>query len=425
VKILLVAPVEQGSGETITAMHVGETLAQRGHDVLFLAAPFARRFLDGPFPGRVWTLGDDEGENHGTWLRALRTFPPDAVVFADYPHLFFSTGVSRLAGHAGWIESLDDLDALLVTFDHFGFAQREMGMFFGPAHITTFQYTFFPAIPKRMQILLPCPMHEPGPVDDRRGTPFRYWDVPIRISETLRESIRRTYLAGDEMLVVHSVPNWAWRAAEALRLPFYQYLPQLLGEFFGGSRRPITIVSVNNGSLLDQAGVPGMRIVNLGPLPTAEFEALLFAADLVVTENKVSISMGKAICGFRTSAVLKNSYRLPELLAMVQPRVRDLILAMENFRPGSVYPFDVFPSGFRDSLEQLVLYRDNSLTSGFEELEVFRVDETRSALQRLLFDQNARDAQETRQRQYVKRLARLGNAADTIEQMHREHRGIA
>jgi hypothetical protein len=300
-----------------------------------------------------------------------------------------------------------------------------MGMFFGPAHITTFQYEYFPAIPDRMQILLPCPMHEPGPVVGRRGTPFRYWDVPIRIPEKLRTSIRRRYLAGDELLVVHSVPNWAWRAADALRLPFYRFLPQLLGEFFGGSRPPITIVSVNNGSLLDQAGVPGVRVVNLAPLPTADFEALLFAADLLMTENKVSISMGKAICGLQTCAVLKNGYRLPELLAMVEPRIRELILAMENDRPGSVYPFDVFPSGFKDSLEQLVLYRDNSIVEGFAELEVFAVDDTRAALHRLLHDRAARDAQQTRQRQYVDRLAGLGDATDVLEQMLREHRGIA
>jgi hypothetical protein len=425
VNVLLVAPVEEGSGETITAMHVGQSLVTRGHHVLYLAAPFARRFLDGPFPGAVWSLGSDEAENHATWQRALTRFRPEVVVFADFPHLFFSTGVSRLAGYPGWVASLGSLDAMLVTLDHFGFAQRAMGMFFGPAHITTFQYEYFPAIPDRMHILLPCPMHHPGPVEGRRGEPFRYWDVPIHRSETLRATVRERYRANhDGLLVVHSVPNWAWRAAEALRLPLYQFLPRLLGEFFGGSRGPVTIVSVNNGSLLDPTGVPGVRIVNLPPQPAAEFEALLFAADLVVTENKVSISMGKAICALQPCAVLRNSHRLSELLASVPPPVRDLILAMENVRPGAVYPYDVYPSGFMGALDELVLYRDNALTEAFAELEVFEVAETRMALQRLLTDRDTRDALETRQRHYVDLLAGLGDAAEILERLYRDHRGI-
>jgi hypothetical protein len=423
-KVLVIAPVEEGSGETITALHVAQSLVARGHGILFLASTFARRFLEEPFPHDVWQLGPDAEANNALWLKALSEFQPDTVLFADYPHLFFSTGVSPLARHPGWVESLESLDACLVTLDHFGFAQHEMGMFFGPAHITTFQYEWFPAIPARMRILLPCPMHEPGSVEGRRGEPFRYWNVPLGISEDLRAAVRRRYLRrDDELLVFHSVPNWAWRAAEALRLPFYQFLPRLLGEYFRGSSRPVTIVSVNNGSLLDPAGRPGVRIVNLGPLPTSDFEGLLFGADLVITENKVSIAMGKAICGFQPCAVLKNSHRLIDLMRWVEPKVRDMILAMENIRPGSVYPYEVFPSGFSTELDQLILYQDNSLTQAFAELEIYAVDQTTRALEGLLTEPNTRDALLTRQRDYVGRLARLGDGAELLERLFGEHRG--
>jgi len=422
-KVLIVAPVEEGSGETITALHVGQRLVGRGHEVLFLASAFARRFLDSAFPEDVRSLGADEAENRATWQSAVRTFRPDVVLFADYPHLYFSTGVSPLARSDGWVEELEALDACLVTLDHFGFAQREMGMYFGPAHITTFQYEHFPAIPERMRILLPCPMHEPGPVGGRRGSPFRYWDVPLGIDEGLRNAVRRRYLRNDnELLVFHSVPNWAWRAAEALNLPFFRFLPQLLGECFRGSARPATIVSVNNGSLLDPAASLGVRIVNLPSIPTAEFEALLFAADLVITENKVSISMGKAICAFQPCAVLKNSHTLIELLQIAPPKAREVILAMESARLGAVYPYEVFPSGFKSQLEELILYRDSSLTDAFAEFEIYELETTAPALQRLLVDAAERDALRNRQRVYVDRLAALDDAAGVLEGMLAEHR---
>jgi hypothetical protein len=422
-KVLLITPVEEGSGETITALHVAESLVARGHSILFLASPFARRFLDGRFPRDVWSLGANPAENYALWQKALTDFRPEIVLFADYPHLFFSTGVSPLASHPGWVESLESLDACLVTLDHFGFAQHEMGMYFGPAHITTFQYEWFPAIPARMRILLPCPMHEPAFVEGRRGEPFRYWMVPLGITEDLRMAVRRRYLErDDELLVFHSVPNWAWRAAEALGLPFYQFLPRLLGEYFRDASRPVTIVSVNNGSLLDPIAGSGVRIVNLGPLPTSDFEGLLFSADLVITENKVSIAMGKAICGLQPCAVLKNSHRLIDLMNWAPSKVRDVILAMENIRPGSVYPYEVFPSGFKTELDQLILYRDNSLTRAFAEMELYEVEATGAMLQRLLVEPEARDNLLTHQRDYVVRLAELGDGAEILEDMLGKHR---
>lgn len=411
-RVLLVTPVEQGSGETVTALHVAENLVSQGHGVLFLASPFARRFLDARFPLDVWPLGEDGAGNQALWNRALQAFGPDVVLFADYPLLFFPHGVSPLASVPGWVERLDDLPVCLVTLDHFGFAQREMGLFFGPPHLTPFQYQRFPAIPRRMRVMLPCPMHEPGPVDGRLGEPFRYWDLPLGAPDAVRVEVRRQYL-GDRggFLVFHSVPHWAWQAAEALRLAFYRFLPRLLDQYFGPLGAPVTIVSVNNGRLLEPPPDARVRIVNLEPLPTPAFEGLLFGSDLVITENKVSISMGKAICGLQPCAVLKNSFRLIDLVQQAEPGVRNVILAMENARPGTVYPYEVFPSGFRHTLDELVLYQDNALTRAFDEVETYGGEASAGALCRLLADREARADLRARQRVYVDRLARLGDSA--------------
>ena len=155
-KVLFVTPVEQGSGETITSLHVAQRLAARDDEVRFLAAPFAEKFLAPHFSNRIQLLGGDQTKNRVLWDREIREFRPDAVIFADYPLLFFAGGVAPLAD-SSWIASLDSLDACLITLDHFGFAQEEMGMFFGPPHLS-FHYQVFPAIPSRMRRLLPCPM---------------------------------------------------------------------------------------------------------------------------------------------------------------------------------------------------------------------------------------------------------------------------
>jgi len=422
-KVLFVTPVEQGSGETITALHVATRLVARGHSVRFLATPFARRFLDGAFHQQIQDLGADSAGNCALWNAALREFRPDVVVFADYPMLFFRFGVAPLATVPGWVESLEDIDACLVTLDHFGFAQRAMGFYMGPPHLT-FQYQWFPPIPDRMQIILPCPMHEPGPVEGRRGEPFRCWDVPISIPDAVRREIRHRYLAQeDDLLVFHSVPNWAWRAAEAFGLSFYRFLPRLFEEYFGHLPKPVTIVSVNNGGLLVPPVGAQVRVLNLSPIPTPDFEGLLLSADLVITENRVSISMGKAICGTQACAVLKNSHRLLPLLEGASETVRDVVLAMENARPGTVYPYDVFPNGMAQELEELVLYRSNSLTRAFRDAEVFGGDATADALGRLLTDPGTREKLRADQMVYVDRLRALNDGAQVLEKLVQCDRG--
>ena len=421
-RVLLVTPVKEGSGETITALHMAENLTSSGHSVLFLASPFARSFIGSHFPDQVWELGEDGNMNRSLWDTAIADFQPEAVVFADYPLMFAPGGCSPLVEEPGWEESLEELNACLVTLDHFGFAQREMSLYLGPPHLT-FYYYKFPAIPERMHIMLPCPMNEPGPVSGRRGEPFRYWQVPFSIPEAACREVRARYLDHDEdFLVFHSVSNWAWRHADVFELPFYRFLPKILDEYFGALPRRVTIVSVNNGSLLEPQPDARVRIINLPPIPKTEFEGLLFGSDLVITENKVSISMGKAICGFQPCAVFKNSYRLMELTKQLEGSLREVVVGMEGIRLGSVFPYEVYPSLVRQDLENIGLYRENSLTKGFWELEIYGDGETRNVLHRIMTDPCFVEELCLRQQAYVGTLKGLGDSAQVLSSLVQKER---
>jgi hypothetical protein len=184
-------------------------------------------------------------------------------------------------------------------------------------------------------------------------------------------------------------------------------MPELLSGFFGGYEKPVTLVSVNNGRLFEGGGDPSLRIINLGPCPKAEFEALLFAADLAITDNRLSISIGKAICGFQASAVLKNSFSVLELMDRADGRAREIVRRMERTQLGSVFPFDAFPTVTPKDVDQIGLYRDNGLPEGFLEVEVFGGAESRKKLLSLAGDPVCRAQQRARQEIYVERLAKL------------------
>jgi hypothetical protein len=403
-RVLFVTPSELSSGESITALHMAERIARRGGECRVLASAFTATLLESRLGGRVTRLTADRRANQALWNDALCELQPDAVIFADYPLLFFSNGVAPLASE-GWVESLARLDALAITLDHLGYAQRVMRVSFGPPHLSMHSEDT-PELPARMHVLLPCPMHEPTEIAGRRGAPFRYWDVPLGGPTGPR--------GGDRLLVLHATPNWAWRIAKRWALPHYAALGELLRHWFAGLPEPVTVVSVNNGELLAELDTPGLRIRNSGVVPPDEYERLLASADLLITDNAVSATIGRAACALLPVALLHNSRRLPEILDAGEPEARRIALAMERARLGAVFRYEAFPIWSAEDVDELGLFRDNSVTSAFARVELFGGEPTRRQLAALLTDAATRADLRERQRRYVERVSALPDAHDVV-----------
>jgi hypothetical protein len=413
VNVLLVTPTQ--SSETVTAVHVAQSLLDRGHRAAFVASPGARRQIPPRFLGHVFVLSGDVEDNLAIWKDALERFAPHIVLFADYPILVSPRSSSPLGSHREWYARLLDLRACLVTFDHLGLGQCQEELILGPRHLCP-QRVVFPAVPDGIRVMLPCPMHYPGPLEGRRGEPFRYWNAPLGLPDDMRRAVRRTYLdMDDDFLIVHSVPAWAWRTAEALKLPYYRFLPQILACYLEDIGRPVTLVSVNNGSLLAQPAGGPFHIINLPAMPITEFERLLFSADLIITENKPSFTIGMAVCALRPCAILKNSFGFSELSDRMPSQLGDCIAAMEQERPGAVFPFEIFPTDMTGQLDKLWPYRGNSLVGAYEELEIFGGEQTTERLARLLKDHEAQSAIRGHQQGYVEMLNRTDEPTALLE----------
>lgn len=422
-KVLFVTPSEVSSGEVITALHVARSVRRTGGCAHFLASAFAARFLRADFGAQVTQLGADRLINQRAWSDVLGIFQPDIVVFADYPLLFFPNGVTPLVDDR-WVVELNGVDPILATFDHLGYAQRSMTVFFGPAHVS-FSCATTPSLPERMQVLLPCPSHEPGDRPQRRGIPFRYWhDAPSSTNEA-RRSARKTFVRRDELLIFHSSSHWAWQLAQRFGLPHYDYLPKLLGYYLGDLPQPVTIVSVNNGRLLPPAETNGVHIVNLPSLPSSAYEALLLSCDLLLTDNCVSVSLAKAVCGLIPSVHLRNSFHLLQLIAQADQQLTSLIQAMEQRRLGAIFPYEVFPIWGKDELQRLRLFESNSISDAFAQLELFGGAQTRQRLHELLLDDGARGEMRKRQAKYAQSLAALPEASDLLRRMAVAHGMVA
>jgi hypothetical protein len=416
-RVIFVTPSEVSSGEAITALHTAENVRVNGGEVRFLSSAFTARLLKDSFPEEVTEFTPDAKTNAEIWESSLNQFRPHAVVFADYPLLFFSNGTAPLADDA-WVHKLEETDAVLVTLDHLGYAQRPMSVYFGPPHLSM-HCERTPELPKRMRILLPCPLNEPSKVEARIGTPFRCWHSPPRLSEDQRRATRALYSRDDgDLLIFHSAAGWAARFANRMQLPHYRFLTDMLEHYLSTLERRVTLVSVNNGNLLASSNHENIRVHNLAPLTKDEFERLLFACDLVITENSISQTLGKAVCGLTPAAVLLNSYSLPELLAGTEEWLRELLSKLEGIKLGSIFPYEVFPIWRREDVEDLGLFEQNSFAEAFARLELFGGEATREQFAQLLLDEQTRADLRSRQETYVNRLSNLDDAYSVLQTLN-------
>ena len=410
-RFLLVAPSDMSTGEAITLAHVAEDLERAGASLRFLASAGARRLIEPGFAGRVQSFNTERTSNQDLWRQTIDAFRPQVIVFADYPLLFFASGAAPLAD-AGWVEELERTPAALFTLDHLGYAQRERIVPFGPPHMT-FGLQVTPPLPARMRILLPCPIHDPSACGFR-GTAFRAWSA-MAVAAAERQSVReRLGVDGRGALVLHSTPAWAVHLARELGLPQHRYLAPLLAELFSGGERSVTIVSVNVDGLLAPDEIDGVRFVNLAPMPPAEFERLIAAADLVLTDNAIATSLGKAVCSGRPSALLANRCGLTELLERGdQPGAR-WAASIERERPGAIFPWDVFPIWSHDDLAHLGFGDRHPFRRTHARAEIFGGAATRTMLGELLEQSPARRQQAAVQSEYAARLAVLPDAGSAI-----------
>lgn len=411
-KALFVAPMQRSTGEAATVVSMARELIEESCEVRVLASAELTPSIRARLPVDVRAFGSVATDNEALWLRTFDDFAPSHVIFADYPMLSFSSGVAPLRSSA-WVQRLDPSDATLLTLDHLGYGQRAVSLYFGPPHLCAHPQRI-PELPATMGRLLPCPIHEPGPVPGRRGVPFRVRG-PQPPSPDARERARARLGIDGEAMILHTVSAWTRDFCDAYGIAYYELLPRLLGWYFEGAPQPVVLVSVNDGHTLPLEAPGSVRVVNLGAVDEATFGELVAGCDLFLNENPFSSTLGRVVCAGVPAACLVNSSTLVEIHRAAPERLVELALALEHERLGSVFPYRVLPLDFREELEALGLFRGNRFGLAFEELEVWGGEATRERLWHLLWSETARERLRERQRAYRDALEGLPGARAALE----------
>jgi hypothetical protein len=192
-------------------------------------------------------------------------------------------------------------------------------------------------------------------------------------------------------------------------------------------------VSVSDAHRIETSN-PALRIHNIANLPPSDFEQLVLATDLVMTDNEIGYTLCMTI-GRVPAAVLVNSYNGQELLETLEDDgpVRRVVSALESERPGSIYPFKIFPipagpSEFADEPDPAdddaradigpnVVRLGRMQSSPFTRVEIYGGDRTRRQLQRLLCDRRHRGHLRRLDQGYIEALNRLQQGVPLLEQL--------
>lgn len=434
-RALFVTSFHQSLGETFSLARLAADLRAEAWRVELLASEFAAGFLRREGHA-VTLLAGRRDENQRLLAATLDRLDPAFVVTADF--FLFEATDARSLWSARW---LLETGLPVVSFDHLKFHPGPRTITLGfkgrfesdPALAQAFPEVPAGAVPRATvrisalptdvaALIRPCPVHDPRPQADAR-----VWCYDISRGEargTRDGSIRRRLgIAEGEKVVVVPVGSWALDLARHVKLPYPDLLASALLRYLERAPGRLRVLLVGKG-LRAGKELSGRVTLELVPgLPFDDLRDLLAAADLVLGDNATSATLGRAVMAGVPAAVLVSSLsvrRQGRRLALDAPFpvsrfARGLIRATERSAPGAVFPFAVYPLGWRDEVQPL--FDGNPYRDAVEWLETFDEKDSSARLLSLVFEPSARASLIARQLAYRSLVEALPGAGQMVREI--------
>jgi hypothetical protein len=348
-RIVIICAPSRAFGEMNMILAMAAAILKSGGDIWLLASPPVAEVARKSLAHRVFTMSGDRAANQIVLYRIVRKYRPDLLVFSElYELLRPSRQPDCPLFDARLLEQLATCDPALAFIDFISHTPMLREVTRCPQCLNDFGADALTAVLRRLWVVLPCPLHEPAPVVERCGMPYRTMSLPLALSPSERRKVREEFLGRNRSdkahLILRTGSTWQARLANKARLPMYDYLPNLMSFYLSGSAKPTTLVSVSDEQRLRQPSNGQLKIINVPNLPPQRFDRLLLAADLLVTDNEIGYAQAKAL-GRTPAVVLVNTRQLPDILHRQPARhpVGRIVREIESARPESVFPHRIFP----------------------------------------------------------------------------------
>ena len=421
--IFLLSP-SRAYGEINVAVPLAKGLADLGAEIWFVASPLAARIASKHFPGRVFTMASNRDANQVTFWRVVKKYRPNMIVFSELYEILQPRRMPECPIlDRQFLADIGNLDTALVFLDfiaHVPALQEIAGCAqcahpFGQASLTSFL--------KRLRVVLPCPLNEPGDIPGRRGVPYRVQGLPVPLQAEDRALVRKSILGAksgpEDILIVRTGSTWQARLAKEYGVRVYNHFTDLLSTYLRDIRHRVTLVSVSDKQRLSSDRSRRVRVINVSNLDPSDYQRLILSADLVLTDNQIGYTLATTI-GTVPGAVLVNSYEVEEILRSEGPgtAVARIVSQIERERPGSIYPHRIFPLRIDAEMANLdtgahrkpvpfgseVLRLGRMRSSPYVKIEMYGGKRTSDLFRRLLEDRSVKDYLNQQDKAYIERL---------------------
>jgi hypothetical protein len=439
-RILLCSTASFALGETYTIALFAKELLNSNNKCFFIAPQLGKNYLlTFGFAEEIVLklptqkeLGDQFNieSNKKLFDAFVKKAKPDFVIIADWHH-FRSDGLYYYETYSlNWF----DKKIPIGTFDHIGFAPNGRDNIKDsflekiekkiPDKKTHFK-EFLP-VPERISFIIrPCPHANNN--DRRDGNCFK-WAVlkdNIKKEEIIVKKIRDLYKLKNERVIFQPIGVWQDKLLSVsfsyllekaeVDYNYYEdtYFP-IIFHYLSFIEEEIAYIVISADVKKEKRIKKGnVTLIKIPPLNNNLFMEHLSATDLFITDNLMSVNLGKAVFNNILPIVFKNSLYQDSKKEIVSPfKISDFISEKISFLKENnlIFPFRTFPLGMCE-LEDM--YQNNPFSDCFIEEEVFD-EEANIKLFKDIFSKGKHKNIFTAQNEYIKKNNDLLSAEEIL-----------
>ena len=349
-RAVFVCTPSKAFGEVNAAIPLARSIVQAGGEVWFVASPLAAGLASQSFEGSVFTLSGNREFNQSLFWLVVGKFRPDVIIFVEFYEILRPkrTPDCPLIDR-NWLRRMASVAGEVVFLDFIAHVPMLREISDCPRCCNMFDRTSLRAFFRRLRVLLPCPLNEPGRVAGRCGIPYRTGALPFDLDPEERDRTRQRFAGSDEsssetFIILRTGATWQSVLAQRYGVRLYDHLSDLLKFYFGHSEKRVVVISVSSHHKLKAVSTPNFTVENRENLPPSEFDRLVLSSDLIMTDNEIGYGLAKTM-GRVPGLVFINSYNADQVLARERygTPVSNTVSTLETYRCGSVYPHKIFP----------------------------------------------------------------------------------
>lgn len=404
-KLTFIALVSQGSGELTTAINVAEQLKREDIDISFITTKSGKKFIHKKFDTYIFSKNKLKNI---TWMQnffARRS--TDLLIIADY-YLFH---IDRNVSKSLWMGWLKDTNIPVISFDNFGLGRNYPSVPYisFPERLPPRKYKIEFKVPAWIKYLItPCPPFSGR--NENKGILYgKLYDI---------KKIPRREKNEKMLQIFFPIPKWALGYAETSNNRYYSILFSILMRYLKdlGSKVNLICIAPLSSFIYNEPVPKNVKVRFYRFLPPEIYTRYLLSSDLLITDNILSSTIGKAVLGNVPVMVLKNSVRVDKKNEKVELTSPLNFKINPNFEPMiREYPSLTHAKFFYSIYKEI--HKDDLFGQTFIEAEIFDETKTKELIKKILLDDDFKEGLRLKQRKYIKRISKLPTMAKLISDM--------